>query len=1269
MRNYLFLITLLIALASVSKVSAEDNTPGVDLNTSKVHSLPYGVNVLKPYSEGLIYTARVGATDIIGASADGATFNTIETLRAGTVDKLESWAGDKNAYYYGDAANGMGTELRIFNGASAKMLLNYGHGTNPAVGNVQRMEYDDNQIVYYYTALGRYDMFKGYEAWVYQTDGTDPGTLRAKLNTGETYINPYHTAESQEGFFKGFIEGSDFYFISGINNGGMYNMSAVFKMNHSVTGGSEADYVFSLDDMSSSISEVTPFDDYYLFATRANIPQNLSYVIKDDLDNPRSVENFRFHNTETISLGENLFGIGCKQTTPSPAETHKLVQVVNKEARLISINNENISDNIKYLTLSDNYLFFAATHLSDGNCVYVIDATLTNPEPYLISQLGDVEVTALEALPGGNVAIATWSEADQNSMVFVNEAFSSSSYNLSIENSDGIMNMWPKVDHILYNNGLLYVTAQVGNGQGCDIYTHKLDDFGFETSSTTITILNKENEPVVGAKLTLANGNFTTTLTSNDKGECAFNEAKLGTYSYTIEADGYTTKNANQYFGAGADLELSINLNTDADVVDRLAYKVTDETTAEVLVGAEIVITYGPYTYTETADENGEALFSNVRYGDYEVNISADNYANFNGNISVDEDYSEERSASLLPLSTLTFGIEAFYPSEEYPYQAGVHITLVSQSNPDLVFYKTTVGDMDMPNTIFKDVPYGTYTCDYEFAGYITQSFEIEVVKPTHDFEGKLEEARADLNFEIYEKDGTDTPIQGVWVKVYDVGAVHPFDMRMSDENGKCTFQNASFKEIVYVVEHSGLTTETGSFVWNEDFEDDAIVVNLFPPANFTTLIQSKDADGNIEVIGGAYLALTNTEDVSISFDGETGEDGTFLFQNIPYGTYDYLVRADGYISETGIFEVDAETVSSVEATLDPAIVSFNVLVQDDDAPVNRATVIFTSKTNSSLTFEAVTLGEGSEAGVAKFINVDFGEYYLSVEAKGYATYQGEFSINEETIGGPTILLEGNIANLPVQVFNTELVGLGNAEVILKNNEFEDIVYSNYTSNEAATLGSLIFEDVIYGTYTFEISLNGYVTIIGEYVHIENGAGIGEVFLEDLVDVRITVLGDRNNRVPNALVTLTNLDDSSIVFEGETEDSDDYYGLVSFLHVPFGNYTYSVSALDFSPKEGSYNFEFGSEMEFEITLERRVGIDDVENEISVYPNPAQDVLNIQTNIPIKNLSFYAISGQKVKELSDPNSTVVNIADLAPGLYILKVVDTNNSETIKKINKL
>jgi hypothetical protein len=72
------------------------------------------------------------------------------------------------------------------------------------------------------------------------------------------------------------------------------------------------------------------------------------------------------------------------------------------------------------------------------------------------------------------------------------------------------------------------------------------------------------------------------------------------------------------------------------------------------------------------------------------------------------------------------------------------------------------------------------------------------------------------------------------------------------------------------------------------------------------------------------------------------------------------------------------------------------------------------------------------------------------------------------------------------------------------------------------------------------------------------------------------------------------------------------------------------------------------------------------NTISLYPNPAQEVLNVSSSNKISKIEVYDVLGRKVA--SKNNASEVNVAALGKGVYIVKVVQENGTVVAKRFIK-
>lgn len=71
-----------------------------------------------------------------------------------------------------------------------------------------------------------------------------------------------------------------------------------------------------------------------------------------------------------------------------------------------------------------------------------------------------------------------------------------------------------------------------------------------------------------------------------------------------------------------------------------------------------------------------------------------------------------------------------------------------------------------------------------------------------------------------------------------------------------------------------------------------------------------------------------------------------------------------------------------------------------------------------------------------------------------------------------------------------------------------------------------------------------------------------------------------------------------------------------------------------------------------------------QNSFSLYPNPAQEVLNISTPQPTV-LQLFSLQGQMLQEVEVERNSQMNISHLAPGIYFIKETHTGTTQKIIK----
>jgi len=209
---------------------------------------------------------------------------------------------------------------------------------------------------------------------------------------------------------------------------------------------------------------------------------------------------------------------------------------------------------------------------------------------------------------------------------------------------------------------------------------------------------------------------------------------------------------------------------------------------------------------------------------------------------------------------------------------------------------------------------------------------------------------------------------------------------------------------------------------------------------------------------------------------------------------------------------------------------------------------------------------------------------------------------------------------------------------------------------------------------TSELSYNqGYNNISGEWFWNEiedvydgvfelEGNCIGETITDcSLIcpeDISITIPHNQDSAIVNYELNfdcqgIGSLDGLSIVQES---------GLASGGSFPIGT-TNVVHHL-------MLNGEIIDTCVFTVIVERELSTIDInKSQFTFYPNPVKDILNIQSETEMRNIEIHDLTGKKV--FTQPMSSKVgkvNMSELTPGVYIIKVKTTETTQSFKIVKK-
>ncbi len=111
--------------------------------------------------------------------------------------------------------------------------------------------------------------------------------------------------------------------------------------------------------------------------------------------------------------------------------------------------------------------------------------------------------------------------------------------------------------------------------------------------------------------------------------------------------------------------------------------------------------------------------------------------------------------------------------------------------------------------------------------------------------------------------------------------------------------------------------------------------------------------------------------------------------------------------------------------------------------------------------------------------------------------------------------------------------------------------------------------------------------------------------------------------------------------------------------------------------EGDYTFWLNqtggiSEVELSFVVDQTLSVDDnqlTDSEVTIFPNPAQNTIQISSNHILQKIVLFDILGKEVKTVENgTNTNNIDISQLTSGLYLAKITTQNGSITRRVIKQ-
>lgn len=544
--------TLLLLVLMVSQITAWSQVGIPDQNVFVKHSITGTVSEIQAYSNGLIFLGNDGTDDVIVYSSDSEAWNTAESLVAGSASKISSWAGSQMSFYYGNnASETEGLDMRLLNNGTSSIFWQGGHASygTEARTNVIRHDYGGAIGMRYYYLGRTTDAMppRGYDAIVYESDGTDLGTIEVTHNVGFGKTIKM-TNQTNDGMLEGCVFNGKLHILAGMESA-MGAYSTVFAVNYNGSGSDVSLLAQSANESYSWVNMMATSSYIYVQSDAGGVEPGSMIAIATD-GTYAAVNNggaMVFKVSKPVQYGDRIIAIKDVYNTPNSK-----IAIIDgpTDVKLINVNPENETDAISNLVVSGNLLYFVATPTGGNPKIYSLNLDEAAPTANAIADVNNL--ADMVALGDGYLAYTFDKYGSGNYSTHITKGVEYVIYELYYGSSFALLAP-VSVDLLSVGDDLYQIEY---TGTTTNIWKHTLDASQFPTANIQFTIKDNVTAAVItGAELKISNGVYSYTGTSDASGHVTFMNIEGGTYyDYSLKANGYLNVDlSRQWISAAPD--------------------------------------------------------------------------------------------------------------------------------------------------------------------------------------------------------------------------------------------------------------------------------------------------------------------------------------------------------------------------------------------------------------------------------------------------------------------------------------------------------------------------------------------------------------------------------------------------------------------------------------------------------------------------------------------------------------------------------------------
>lgn len=352
---------------------------------------------------------------------------------------------------------------------------------------------------------------------------------------------------------------------------------------------------------------------------------------------------------------------------------------------------------------------------------------------------------------------------------------------------------------------------------------------------------------------------------------------------------------------------------------------------------------------------------------------------------------------------------------------------------------------------------------------------------------------------------------------------------------------------------------------------------------------------------------------------------------NADTANYKYTISADGYYPISDFVKIEfKDTILNIKLNIIPDL---TLQLISSEVALNNIPIVINNNTLFS-----------DEFGTVKIPDIGSGTFEYTINGIGFYDI-----INSVTITNNDTIEEIYLQPIPDVKF-----------IITDNKSSIEGVKVRIDNNTLFTdsLGEVVFTDLPKGDYSYSLEKNEYLTKNGTFYVNDNDITLSLklVLIDYLFSVKFVIV-DNDGPVYGA----------NIAFDSKTKSTNSVGEAIFTNTSPNSYLQYQVW------KKETYNIDTGfidlvSDTTINITL-IKVGVEDNEYTIKIYPNPTQGTLFIEADSDITGSEYQIINsdGKMVSEGKiDDIPQEINLNNKHQGLYHIKIITIHNEVITRSI---